>query len=171
MHSDVFEVFEPPTRTRSRRRDAAAELRPTCELLAYAVESLCTDRDCGDELAVRDAGWLLGGLTAPVVINVMHQFMTTPRGKLDRGVQRLGDLCGALLLEFLCHATGRSALDAVAVGRAITREPDRYEERFMRAFALTPERALKVFLEFFANTQHSARKRLSFSVYGLAGGA
>ncbi|MFT3713637.1 MAG: hypothetical protein QM817_38760 [Archangium sp.] len=173
MDSDVFVEAPSPEREAAPRvrRAAPFSIRPTCELLAYATRSLRKDRDFADELSLRDAGWLLGGLTPSVVINVMYQFTTAPRGKLDRGVQRLGDLCGALFLEFLCHATGRNPRDAVELGKALTSDPENYEARFLRLLSLKPERALKLFLAFFANTQRSAQKRLSFSVYGLADGA
>lgn len=113
--------------------------------------------------SLREAAVLLGGLTAALVVNVLHQLGgDAPAATPSRSTQRLGELTGALFLEWL--ATTIEPDTAVALGGVLDEVAD-FSHRFEQHFGLTPLDATRRFVDFIAATEGDARGRLRGTLY------
>ena len=112
--------------------------------------------------ALRDAGWLLGGLTTSLVMSVLHQFQLQPQKELDPTVQRLGELCGALFVEFVGRMVSDDVLEEA---NRVARDAQAFSGRFEKSFGMTPLEATGRFIEFIASTEGKPRERLRGSTY------
>lgn len=176
-HADRFEPPRraSPTATRPRRRAEVSDA-----LVRWGAAALERAHASDDWVDLRDAGWLLGGLTRGVVVAVLGQFQERAPASLDRGIQRLGELCGALFLEHLCATRElllpkRPRLEgtrkAAALGRWLTRTPHDFAARLVNAWGLTPAEATRYFLAFIAATEGNPAERLERSLFGQYDGA
>lgn len=156
--------FEAPVRKASSAKKARKTPRPqaSAALVNAGARALSRDRRNTEGNALRDAGWLLGGMTASVVINVIHQFQSTRVPELDVTVLRLGELCGALFVEFI------AGKDDAATARASSaaRDAERFDEAFEQSFGMSPLEATARFVDFIARTEGYPRERLRGSIYG-----
>lgn len=153
--------FEAPVQKAASPKKPPKTPRPQAgpELVDAGTRALARDRSSKDEAGLREAGRLLGGLTASVVINLLHQFQSTPVPELDATVQRLGELCGALFVEFL----GGMKDDGV---QQAPREPDSFSAHFEARYSSSPLEATARFIGFIARTEGAPRERLRGSIYG-----
>ena len=156
--------FEAPVRKAASTKKTARAPRPQAgpALVGAGTRALTRDRSTSDGDAMREAGRLLGGLTASVVINLIAQFQSTPVPALDLTVQRLGELCGALFVEFL----GGMKQDVVPQARETARKPDSFSKHFEDSFGMAPFEATARFVDFIARTEGAPRERLRGSIYG-----
>lgn len=168
--------FEQPTKPKPPRElGATRRIEVSDAFVRWGAAALERARGSGDWVDLRDAGWLLGGLNRSVVVAVLHHFQETAPAALERGLQRLGELCGALFLEHLCQTrklririnprlkgTRRDAF----IGRYLTRRPKALSARLEKAFGLTLAQATKHFLAFISATEKAPDQRLSSSIFG-----
>lgn len=113
--------------------------------------------------SLREAAVLLGGLTAALVVNVLHQLGgEAPAAAPSRSTQRLGELTGALFLEWL--ATTIEPDTAAALSGVLDEVAD-FSHRFEQHFGLTPFEATRRFVDFIAATEGDARTRLRGTLY------
>lgn len=158
---DGFEApVQKPGSTKKTSKTPRAQVGPA--MVDAGSRALARDRRNTEGNALRDAGWLLGGLTASVVINVIHQFQRTPVPELDATVQRLGELCGALFVEFL----GGMDDDVTHQASAVAKEENAFGEHFEASFGMSPLEATARFVDFIARTEGFPRERLRGSIYG-----
>jgi hypothetical protein len=158
---DGFETPVPKTGS-SKKTSKTPRAEVSAAMVDAGSRALARDRRNTEGNALRDAGWLLGGLTASVVINVIHQFQRTPVPELDATVQRLGELCGALFVEFL----GGMDHDVTPRARAVAKQEDGFLEHFEASFGMSPLEATARFVDFIARTEGFPRERLRGSIYG-----
>lgn len=158
--------FDPPASTRSttgasRRQGGAVQV--TSGFLESGRATLEKHRrEPTGSSVLTEAGRILGGLTAMVVVNVLHQFQAKPNAKVDSGIESLGELTGALFVEYLgAHVQPEvfTLIDGVvSAGAAFT-------ERFDDAFGMSPLEATQRFLGFITATDGRPERRLAGTVY------
>lgn len=152
----------PPAATRTGRPNTGRGVQATPAVVQRGADRLERDKSLGGEW-LKEAGLLLGGVTASVVVNVFHQFETKPNAELDWTVERLGELCGALFVEFLSPEDGR---DVVELVRDAAKDANGFDAKFKKAFGTTPLEATSDFIDFISETEGKPQARLADSIYG-----
>jgi len=157
---DSFDGPVPKTRSPQKTsKTPRAQVGPA--FLDAGTRALARDRKNAEGDGLRDASRLLGGLTASVVITVIQQFQSPPVPVRDATVQRFGELCGALFVEFL----GGTGADVAHRTRA-AKHDDGFTEHFEASFGMSPLEATARFVDFIARTEGFPRDRLRGSIYG-----
>lgn len=177
-HTDRFEAL--PKQRAPREVGTGRRIEVGDAFVRWGAAALERARATRDWVDLRDAGWLLGGLNRAVVVAVLNHFQETAPAALDRGLQRLGELCGALFLEHLCSTRAlkipvsrrlKGSRLAAFIGRWLTRKPGACGARMEKAFGLTTAQATKHFLAFITATEKQPSERLRRSIFGDYGGA
>ncbi|MFO0598335.1 MAG: hypothetical protein U0228_23725 [Myxococcaceae bacterium] len=158
-HQDGFEPPAKPKATHGKKKKPTRPITVSPALVDVGAAALARDRKA-PRADRKDAGWLLGGITTAVVINVMQQTQQRPMQSLDVAVQRLAELCGALFLEFLARELEpKQSTPGVLPGH------EDFEKNFQLAFGLTALDATLLFVDFLERTDGRPRERLRGSIY------
>lgn len=153
-YRDAFEVA--PVRAVPRRAGATTVVK---DLAETGRARLAEDARERDRAALVEVGRVVGGLGAELVIEVINHFAQRARPARERGMVLLGELVGALFVEFWARDRGPDAvhkvLEAVEDVDAVIK----------KELGVGAGQAIERFIDFIEETEGQPAKRLAGTVY------
>lgn len=154
-YRDAFEVAK--ARPVPRRAGATAVVK---DLAEAGRGRLAADARERDEAALVEVGRVVGGLGAELVIEVINHFAQRARPARERGMVLLGELVGALFVEFWARDRGTGAVHKVL--EAV----DDVETVIRKELGVGASQAIEMFIDFIEVTEGQPAKRLAGTLYG-----
>lgn len=152
----------PVKKVKKPKGKTPPKLEATPALLAQGKATVERHRASGDGSMLADVARALAGLTASVVVGVLHQCQSQPDAATERGIQQLGELTGALFVEYLATHVQPDTLAAVG---EVVKAVDDFGQRFEASFGMSPFEATRRFVDFIASTEGQPQRRLAGTLY------
>lgn len=157
-YRDAFDVA--PVQLVSRRLGVTM-VAVVRDLAEAGRARLADDLRARDRAAVREVGRLLGGLTAEVVIELINHFAQRARPAREGPMVVLGELVGALFVEFWARQRGPDAV------HRLLEAPEAGEAALRRELGVGAAQALERFLDFLEVTEGQPTRRLAGTLYAV----